>query len=225
MFDQTDICTENNLAKYFVEWLKKQNDKEISLVCQFVKEGVLKQILKDAFPNKFIKTLTSNTKKSQYILKECIENIFATLILEEYRHPNVVNLELDYFLPEYNVAFEYQVEMNVEKWLIYKGKQHYDTGYYHRKESIENVKARDQNKVESCKEKGKIHIYLYCFNYIKELHLLKCLIGGIVLYPVLPLQYTNRDLIYLILNHKEILFLQVLLYLNNKTNLGYQVLK
>ena len=113
---QTDIWTDNHLANYFVEWLKKQDDKEVSLVCQFVREtGKNEEIplikaIKTVFPNKFVKS--TRTKKSQMLLKMCVQNMFGgenTLILEDYIHPDV-DLELDYFLPEYKLAFEYQVK-------------------------------------------------------------------------------------------------------------------
>ena len=112
-FEQSDIWTDKHLANLFIEWLKKQNYREISNICQFVKEtknsNYLTEALKIAFPSK----MNVNSKKSQYMLKNCIESIFSkenTLVLEEYRHPDVIHLELDYFLPQYNIAFEYQVE-------------------------------------------------------------------------------------------------------------------
>ena len=108
-----DIWNDVGLAKHFIDWLKPQNDREISSICNLVKDkgsknAVLTLALQNAFPNKWRK---STSKKSQYVLKECIQQIFSkenTLILEEYRHPDA-NLELDYFLPQYNIAFEYQV--------------------------------------------------------------------------------------------------------------------
>ena len=44
-------------------------------------------------------------------------------MLEEYRHPDLVNaegrpLELDLFFPELNIAFEYQVYINVTQGFI-----------------------------------------------------------------------------------------------------------
>ena len=116
--NQGNIWNDLELAKYFIDWLKTQNDSEISLICQFVKENgeqrdVLTQNLKIAFPKKWLESPFSNTKKSQYLLKECIKTIFNkenTLVFEEYSHPDAENLELDYFLPEFNLAFEYQVK-------------------------------------------------------------------------------------------------------------------
>ena len=108
----SEICMDKHLANYFVEWLKTQNDKEITTVCQYVKargeEDIITKALQAAFPSKwrFI------SKKSQYMLKTCIQQLFAkenTLILEDHRYPDVDHLELDYFLPEYKLAFEYQV--------------------------------------------------------------------------------------------------------------------
>ena len=119
---QSDIWNDDNLANYFVEWLKKQPENEISIFYQIIsdmgKKGAfsLTQALQNAFPKyKWAKNVTLSAKKSQYILKEYLEKLFASggentlLLMEEYRHPDVDNLELDYFLPQYNLAFEYQV--------------------------------------------------------------------------------------------------------------------
>ena len=115
----SDIWTDENLANYFVEWLKKQPEREVGLVSQLVLEKKsiypLTQILRAAFPQyKWINSKALSSKKSQYVLKECIEKIFNKekshlLLLEEYRHPDISNLELDYYLPQQNLAFEYQV--------------------------------------------------------------------------------------------------------------------
>ena len=51
-------------------------------------------------------------KKSQYLLKSMITTIFPKYeIVEEYRNPELEMLELDYFIPELNLAFEYQVTL------------------------------------------------------------------------------------------------------------------
>ena len=102
-WEKDKFAANQNKINYFIEWLKKQNPREISLVCQFVKNKEFSSLFQTAFP------LQWRQKKSQYILKECIEKVFANaLVLEEYRHPDA-NLELDYFLPEFKLAFEYQV--------------------------------------------------------------------------------------------------------------------
>ena len=118
----TDIWTDDHLANSFVQWLEKQPKKTILRVQQIIlgmnNKGnyILKQLLSKSLPNyTWSGSLTLTTKKSQYMLKECIENLFISdknkdiVLLEEYRHPDISNLELDYFLPQYNIAFEYQV--------------------------------------------------------------------------------------------------------------------
>lgn len=116
---QQNIWTDINLANYFVEWLvNSQNENEVSFVCQYVKQikpkgfNSLTQSLQDNFSKYWMKIGPSNSKKSQYILKACIEHLFSReniIIFEDYWHPDVLNLELDYYLPEHRLAFEYQV--------------------------------------------------------------------------------------------------------------------
>ena len=115
-----DIWHNKNLATYFVEWLKKQTNKEISIAEETIhsiatENSPLIQLLTTAFPKQ--KWLSRKTYKAQFFLKECIEAMFKgeenVLILQEYKHPDIDGLELDYFLPQYNIAFEYQVSLKV----------------------------------------------------------------------------------------------------------------
>jgi hypothetical protein len=74
------------------------------------------------------KSVTASGKKSQFLLKSALKALFPkegslsfeskiilfTEILDEYKHPDIVspsgrNLELDFFYPRLNIAFEYQV--------------------------------------------------------------------------------------------------------------------
>ena len=116
----SNIWTSEHLATYFVEWLKKQPSSEILHVQSAMKymrkkgDFALVQQLKAAFPQySWIITQASAGRKAQYELKQCIEKLFNkeknNVLLEEYKHPDIANLELDYFLPQYNIAFEYQV--------------------------------------------------------------------------------------------------------------------
>ena len=111
-FQISDIWTNEQQASYFVEHLQKQSEHEISYVNKIIqdmgnKDAMLIKLLHNAFP----KYNWTSGKKSQYVLKACLGNIFPNAVaLEEYRHPDVSNLELDYFYPLYNLAFEYQVE-------------------------------------------------------------------------------------------------------------------
>ena len=109
-----DIWTDDHLANYFVQWLKKQPKNETDLVNVIVTEKdpsgqkLLARLLKYAFRQyKWIYSLKS--KKSQSMLKDYIQQLFTGVLLEEYKHPDIANLELDLFLPQYNIAFEYQV--------------------------------------------------------------------------------------------------------------------
>ena len=124
-----DIWTDDHLANYFVQWLKKQPENQVLRVNQVIREmrlgySPLTQLLASQFvQHKWIIYPISKNKKSQYMLKECIQNLFLNkekdlVLLEEYKHPDIANLELDYFLPQYNIAFEYQVSLKVSKSYI-----------------------------------------------------------------------------------------------------------
>ena len=153
LYQDTDIWTNQYLANYFVEYLKKQSPSDVSRVNNVFRdiqigENVLTKSLSKTFPeHKWIANTTSSSKKSQYMLKECIEQLFNVdknfVLLEEYKHPDIANIELDYFLPQYNIAFEYQ------------GLQHYrNVNLFHKQESVDNSKQRDKQKIEACKAKG-----------------------------------------------------------------------
>ena len=114
-----DIWSDESLANYFVRWLQKQPEKEVFNIQETMRtmkrkgDFVLSQSLKNAFPRYNFNSIKI-AKKTQFVLKECIQNMFLNkekdfVLLEEYKHPDIANLELDYFLPQYNIAFEYQV--------------------------------------------------------------------------------------------------------------------
>ena len=116
-----DIWTDEQLAIYFVEKLKKNHsEREINFILKEVKnkkfKGIhpLTQILRSAYPkHNWVSSMPALSKKSQYLLRECLHRIFTaenTILLEEYKHPDL-NLELDYFYPQFNLAFEYQVKI------------------------------------------------------------------------------------------------------------------
>lgn len=114
-----DIWNDEHLANYFVDYLKKQQENEVVYVNKVLKEmeysanSILQQALKKEFPKySWMTSLPARSKKTQYMLKECISKIFSdedTILLEEYSHPEVTNLQLDFFYPQFNLAFEYQV--------------------------------------------------------------------------------------------------------------------
>ena len=124
-----DIWTDDYLANYFVQWLKKQSNKDVSQVHEIVMKksnnasSPLKEFLATAFPEYKWSSKSQSGKKAQYMLKTCLENLFTskdTVLLEEYRHPDVSNLELDFFFPQYKLAFEYQVKKSKSQSLIKK---------------------------------------------------------------------------------------------------------
>ena len=124
---ESDIWTNERLANSFVEWLKKQPENEISQVAKVVKNKkqknvLLPQLLQSAFPKySWINTVGIPGKRTQYILKQYLDILFPgnqnSEMLEEYKHPEM-NLELDYFFPQYKLAFEYQVLITFEIPLI-----------------------------------------------------------------------------------------------------------
>ena len=98
-------------------------------------------------------------KKSQQILKSMLKTIFPTEeVLEDYKHPDLSSssgypLELDFFYPKINLAFEYQVNKNYCICLTIKGKQHYrNIKMFNNK--LEDSQQRDLQKSIQCKEKG-----------------------------------------------------------------------
>lgn len=110
-FSHKSIWTDEALASYYVQ--KLAVDEAQFLHHTIKKMGVkgnsiLVQLLKNAFPE-YSWSISKIGKKTQYILKECLENILKGEQLEEYKHPEITNLELDYFYPQYKLAFEYQV--------------------------------------------------------------------------------------------------------------------
>lgn len=121
-YHTNDIWEDEYLANYFVEWLKKQSEKEVLYVYSVIKDMgkknvTLTQKLKTAFPKfSWLPSATQSTKKSQYMLKQHLEKIFPgvdTILLEEYKHPDIISnnysLELDYYFPQFQLALEYQV--------------------------------------------------------------------------------------------------------------------
>ena len=118
-FDTSDIWTDEKTANYFVQWLKKQPESEVACLHRCVKllrikdSSALTRDLKTAFPKyNWFSVSPARAKKTQFMLKECINTLFfnkETVLLEEYKHPDLNYLELDFFYPEFNLAFEYQV--------------------------------------------------------------------------------------------------------------------
>ena len=111
--------------KEFVDYLEKKfNIKQTSDWYRITKNQIrevihlnlstVMSIVKNFYPElnlknfEFGKSLTA--KKSQYTLKSMINELFPNEeILEDYRHADLDYLELDYYLPNLKLAFEYQV--------------------------------------------------------------------------------------------------------------------
>ena len=81
---------------------------------------IVKKYYNDLDMNYFTFGNSLKTKKSQYLLKSFLQDLFPQQeIIEEYRHSDLDNLELDYYLPNLKLAFEYQV-ITIIKILINK---------------------------------------------------------------------------------------------------------
>ena len=115
----TDMWTDEKTASYLVERLKKHRS-EVSFLNKMIKSMDYKELfpltkmLKENFPEYSWQTQFSpvGNKKHQYMLRECIGELFSgenSVLLEEYRHPEINSLQLDYFFPQKKLAFEYQV--------------------------------------------------------------------------------------------------------------------
>lgn len=73
-------------------------------------------IVKEFYPelnlNKFSNV---SFKKSQSLIKSMLNSLFqGEEVLEDYKHPDIIGssgkfMELDYFLPNFSLAIEYQV--------------------------------------------------------------------------------------------------------------------
>ena len=111
--------------KDFVKYLEnKFNIKKMSdwylITSQQMREVISINIsdvmlmVKEFYPDLNMKYFTIGNslgvKKSQYTLKSMLGILFPNLeIVEEYRHVDLNNMELDYYIPELKIAFEYQV--------------------------------------------------------------------------------------------------------------------
>ena len=149
-----------NTSKYhqkqFVEYLeKKLNIKKTSdwyLITYNQIQEIIKMKLTDVmnivklyYPDLNLKQFKDGnplgSKKSQYILKSMLQTLFPEQeIVEEYRHSSLSNLELDYYLPQLKLAFEYQ------------GQQHYTEQSFIRPLSI--IKQLDNLKLQKATELG-----------------------------------------------------------------------
>lgn len=111
---QTNIWNDFATASYFVKWLKEQPESELAYVNRIFaqlrpqEQNTLCKLLQTAFPQ-YVWTF-SPSKKSQNKLKDCLERLISGELLQEYKHPDISHLELDFFYPQYKLAFEYQVE-------------------------------------------------------------------------------------------------------------------
>ena len=104
---------------------------------------LVKKFHKDLNINKFEHNYSIGSKKSQFILKSKLTILFPNNeIIEDYRHSDLDNLELDYYIPDLKIAFEYQ------------GEQHYRNVSIFRPTSY--IQQLDVIKLQKCKENGKL---------------------------------------------------------------------
>ena len=119
------LLEDSSTQKEFVHYLEKKfnitqtsdwyrvTTNQLSKVIS-IKLSTAMGIVKNFYPELNIKNFqlgnTLKTKKSQYTLKSMIRDLFPNQeIVEDYRHADLDNLELDYYLPDLKLAFEYQV--------------------------------------------------------------------------------------------------------------------
>merc|ERR1712130_394450 len=112
-------------------------------------------MLKIAFPNTKWdeKRLSLRNKKSvQFVLKRRVEEMFpSATVLEDYRHPDLCfedsqyPMELDLYLPEERIAFEYNGEHGYHDCPAYG--------------PVELYAKRDAEKKNRCEE-NSIHLYV-----------------------------------------------------------------
>jgi hypothetical protein len=107
----------------------------------------LQQALKLAYPDKNW-SFSPLSSKGQIYLQQLLEKMFGTStnIISNYRHPTIIHsksnrsIELDLFIPDYQLAFEYQ------------GFQHDFHTYWGT--NLQKQKQRDQEKRELCQQYG-----------------------------------------------------------------------
>lgn len=185
--DKVDLIGATTLLKKFGGWLnlyisvfqQPENSLIYNLPTPFIKQIPSSEEFK--FENK------TKWSKSQWLLLKVLQFYFNPFypkissnrkadILVNYSHPKLKyptgqSMEIDIFLPDFNLGFEYQ------------GEQHYLDFFLFSADS-ELIQRRDFLKSEACKrenitlipipfwwnrEKEVISIVLYLFNFIKEI--------------------------------------------------------
>ena len=120
-------------------------------------QELLKTMLKTMFPEK-----GKNNKKLSILI--------YSDILEEYQHPDISKKELDLFLPELKLAFEYQVLLFCFFLLYRKGEQHYRALRHQHHSSLIETKKIDSQKRNLTEKMGKkttcIKYSFYTRNYL-----------------------------------------------------------
>lgn len=106
------------------DWYLVTTDRIMEVITMDL--STLMKLVKKHYPdldmNYFSHSHSLVTKKAQYLLKSMLKELFPNQeILEDYRHPDLDYLELDYYLPDLKLAFEYQVIiiMIIEQVKIY----------------------------------------------------------------------------------------------------------
>ena len=134
-----NMWLDDDLKRKFIEWagkelgVKELNDWHHIATKDIIDLGGLRllastsnslpQLLTSLYPDfpwEFsVKSKSPFHKKSQHLMKAMLKLIFPLNdILEEYKHPKAIGksgnrLELDIFYPQLNIAFEYQVIVNI----------------------------------------------------------------------------------------------------------------
>ena len=106
---------ENNFQiKKLSDWylINSQEIKKIISMSLIDVMTIVKKIYPELNLNYFYLENSKKSKKSQYVLKSLLKNLFVDQeIVEEYRNSDFDYLELDYYIPQLKLAFEYQVNI------------------------------------------------------------------------------------------------------------------
>jgi hypothetical protein len=153
-----NICKKRNYQFIEVvgEWVNNRSIIKIKCnTCQNIWETSYVN-----FMGGFGNCLRCNPKSGNELLISLILDNYNIKYYQNYRKfdwlKNKKNMELDFYLPEYNMAIEYQ------------GKQHFSETSWGGKEELNNIQYRDKIKQQLCQEHNVVLFYINYDDNVEE---------------------------------------------------------